>query len=243
MTRKLYNFEILEVESANNIYGGERMKRNKLLLVLLLFITSISLTACGKPSPASLGITKPKIGSCIPVSNNGLAVYGTGKIDADKTIRIEIDSSQLPKIKEGYKVTLDSAELKIGLDGKVKSLPDASTIGDSSKCTIEAALEDDGGSNPNVYENVLMDATISLPARDGVWVVDKRCINDGNNDKQYVWVSKKNPSEAKATDDIWELAEVKTGDTDGTRIEVIEGLKGFNTIFLRMVDWENTLNK
>lgn len=217
-------------------------KKNFLYATLICLILSI-LTACGKTSPASLGIQKPKIGVYIPISNKGLAVYGTGKINASKTMQIEIDSSQLPKINPGYKVTLDFAQLKISLNGKVKSLPDANTVGDSSKCTIEAALEDDGGSNPNVYENVLMDAAISLPAKDGVWVVDKKCINDGNNDKQYAWVSKKNPSEAKATDDIWELVEIKTGETDGTRIEVTQGLKGFNTIFLRMADWENIENK
>ena len=218
-------------------------KLNKLFLLVIfscLFLTSI--TACGKPSPASLGIAKPKIGVCIPVGNRGLSVYGTGKINAGKTMQIEIDSSQLPKIKAGYSVTLNSAELNIDLSGKVKSLPDNNAVGDSSKCTIEAALEEDGGSNPNVYENVLMDAVISLPAKDGVWVVDKKCVEDGNDDKQYAWVSMKNSSEAKATDDIWELVEIKTGETDGTRIEVTQGLKGFNSILLRMSDWENTLN-
>lgn len=219
-------------------------KLNKLFLLVIfscLFLTSI--TACGKPSPASLGIAKPKVGICIPVDNRGFAVSGIGKINADKTVQIEIDSSQLPKIKAGYKVTLDSAELNIDLAGKVESLPDANTIGDSIKCTIEAALDDDGGLNPNVYENIVMDAVIRLPVKDGVWVVDKRCINDGNNDKQYAWVSKKNSSEAKVNDDIWELAEVKTGETDGQRIEVSEGLNGFNTIFLRMADWENIENQ
>ncbi len=205
------------------------MKRNKFLLFILLFITSISLTACGKPSPASLGIQKPGAGGLDPIEFRGLAVYGNAKINsASRIARIEVETSKLSSIKEGYRVylRLDSA---ISYNGVVKGLPDTNIIGDSSTCTIEAALDAD--SDLDLSDDTEYSARIDLPAKDGIWVVYRECIEDGNDEKKYAWVSKKSPAETQGNVDSFELIEVKTGETDGKSIEITEGLKGFKTIF------------
>ena len=186
------------------------------------------LTACGKPSPASLGIEKPTKGGFEPIEIQGLSVYSNAKINSSSRIAsIEIETSKLSKIKEGYKVNvyLDSA---ISYDGIVKSLPDTNAIGGSSTCTIEAALDAD--SDLDLSDDTKYSARIFLPAKDGVWVVLCVCIEDGNNGKKYVWASRKKQEEIKPNEDCWELMEVKTGETDGKNIEITEGLKGFKTL-------------
>ncbi len=211
------------------------MKRNNFLLVLILFITSISLTACGKPSPASLGIEKPTSGGSITIGISGLAVYGNAKINStSKIASIEIETSKLSKIKTGYKVRL-SIDQAVSYNAEVKSLPDTNAIGDSNTCTIEAALDAD--SNLDLSDSLEYTAMIKLPPKDGIWVVDCRCIEDGNDEKKYVWASRKKPEEMRPEEDNWELIEVKTGETDGKRIEVTEGLKDFKTVFARIRNW------
>lgn len=200
-----------------------------LLSVMTICFISIALTACGKPSPASLGIEKPGNGGLNPIEFRGLSVYGNAKINsASKIAKIEIETLKLSKIKEGYRVYLhlDSA---ISYNGVVKGLPDTNTIGDSSTCTIEAALDAD--SDLDLPDDTKYSARIFLPSKDGVWVVLRGCIEDGNNEKKYVWASRKKPGEIKPDEDCWELIEVKTGETDGKSIEITEGLKGFKTIF------------
>lgn len=207
------------------------LKKVFLFTVSLCMILT-SLTACGKPSPASLGIEKPLSGGAIPIRNLGLAVYGDAKIDpASKIASIEIETSDLTKLKAGYKVRL-TLDTVASYDGEVSSLPDTNTIKDSSICTIEAVLDAD--SNIDLSESTKYDAAIYLPSKDGIWVVDSRCIEDGNNNKTYAWVSKKSPEEMKPGEEDWELVEVKTGETDGKRIEVTEGLKEYKTIFMHI---------
>ena len=199
-----------------------------LVISCCLFLTS--LTACGKPSPASLGIESPSGGGPIPLGSEGLSVYGTGKINAtNKTAKIEIESSKLSKIKIGDGVIL--LDRVIGrLDATVSSIPDDQTVGNDTTCIIEATL-DYIGNDLNNSQNIEMDAVINLPAKDGVWVVQKNCIYEGNNDKKNVWASKKNSEEIGSDKDAWELVEVKTGETSGFMIEVTEGLKGFHTVY------------
>jgi hypothetical protein len=200
-----------------------------LIISACLFLSC--LTACGKPSPASLGIESPSVGGFMELGFHGLSVYGTGKINAaNKTAQIEIESSKLPKIKIGDSVVLLNRTIS-RFDGTVSSIPDAKTVGNDTKCTIEVTLDYNGDDLSN-SENIEMKATINLPAKDGVWLVDKRCIQEGNNDKQYVWASKKNPEELVINEEGWELVEVKTGETDGEDIEVTEGLKGFHTVYV-----------
>ncbi len=207
-----------------------KLKKYFLLVIsCCLFLTS--LTACGKPSPASLGIENPSVGGFMQLGFYGLSVYGTGKINAaNKTAKIEIESSKLSKIKIGDGVIL--LDRVIGrLDATVSSIPDDKTVGNDTTCTIEATLDYNGDDLSN-SENIEMKATINLPAKDGVWLVDKRCIEEGNNDKKYVWATKKNPEEIGINEEGWELVEVKTGETDGKDIEVTEGLKGFHTVYV-----------
>ncbi len=206
---------------------GKFRKYFSLIISACLFLSC--LTACGKPSPASLGIEKPGSGGLDPIEFRGLAVYGNAKINsASRIASIEIETSKLSKIKEGYKVNvyLDSA---ISYNGLVKGLPDTNNIGDSSTCTIEAALDTD--SDLDLSDDTEYSARIYLPAKDGIWVVYRECIEDGNDDKKYAWVSKKSPAETQNNIDSFELVEVKTGETDGKSIEITEGLKGFKTIF------------
>ncbi len=207
------------------------LKKIFLLTVSLCMILT-TLTACGKPSPASLGIEKPLSGCALPIKNLGLSVYGNAKIDpANKIASIEIETSDLSKIKAGYKVRL-TLDTICSYNGEVNSLPDTNTIKDSSTCTIEAVLDAD--SNIDLSENTKYDAIIYLPSKDGIWVVDSMCIEDGNNSKKYAWVSKKGPEEVDFSKLNWELVEVKTGETDGKRIEVTEGLKGYKAIFMQI---------
>ena len=182
------------------------LKKIFLLTVSLCMILT-TLTACGKPSPASLGIEKPLSGCALPIKNLGLSVYGNAKIDpANKIASIEIETSDLSKIKAGYKVRL-TLDTICSYNGEVNSLPDTNTIKDSSTCTIEAVLDAD--SNIDLSENTKYDAIIYLPSKKGPEEVDFSKLN-------------------------WELVEVKTGETDGKRIEVIEGLKGYKAIFMQI---------
>ncbi len=161
----------------------------------------------------------------------GLSVYGTGKINAaNKTAHIEIETSNLSKINIGDSVVLLDRTIN-RFDGTVSIIPDANTVGNDTTCIIEATIKYDGDDLSN-SENIEMKATINLPAKDGAWLVDKRCITEGNNDKQYVWATKKNPEEIESDFVAWELIEVKTGETDGKNIEVTEGLNGFHTVFI-----------
>ncbi len=204
-------------------------KYSSLIISACLFLSC--LTACGKPSSASLGIERPSGGGFMELGFYGLSVYGTGKINAaNKTARIEIESSKLSKIKIGDRVILLNRTIS-RLDAAVSRIPDANTVENDTTCIIEAAIEYDGD-DLNSLENIELEATINLPAKDGVWLVDKRCIEIGNNDKKYVWASKKTPEEIGLDEEKWELAEVKTGETSGNMIEVTEGLKGFHTVYI-----------
>lgn len=201
------------------------------LLVISCCLFISSLTACGKQSPASLGIESPSQYGSIPLGSEGLSIYGTAKINAaNKTAKIEIESAKLSKIKIGDGVIL--LDRIIGrIDATVSSIPDTKTVGNDTTCLIEATL-DYIGNDLNNSQNIEMSATINLPAKDGVWLVEKRCIEIGNDGKKYVWASKKTPEEIGLDEGSWELVEVKTGETDGYMIEVTEGLKGFNTVYM-----------
>ncbi len=167
--------------------------------------TLVATTYYGDENAESLGIKKPEKGNILSSDQLQVSpVYGKGRINgADKTAQIEIESSQLPRIKKGSTVYL--AYYK----GTVKSVPDPKTI-KSSTCTIKADME-------NVYkstqwDNLEFDASIY-----NVFTVPTGCIQKGNNGKQYIWVSDKRYNE-----EYWLLVEAKTGQTDGKMIEVTE---------------------
>lgn len=170
----------------------------------------VATTYYGEENAESLGIEKPKNGKVLSSDELQVSpVYGKGRINgADKTAQIEIASSQLPKIKKGSTVYL--AYYK----GTVKSVPDPKTI-KSGTCTIKADMENISESAQ--WDNLEFDASIY-----NIFTVPIRCIQKGNNGKQYIWVSYKRPEEMLSYEEYWLLAEAKTGQTDGKMIEVTD---------------------
>jgi hypothetical protein len=209
------------------------MKRNFFLLIVLLFITSFSLTACGKPSPASLGIERPELKIEVVYQKLGLGVYGRFNYDfVNKTAQIQVDKEDLSKIKEGYTVSYGDSESYTSSFGTVKSLPDPANADENGECTIEVALK------VALNENVMLDyvhsknftVVINLPAKDKRWCIDNNCIQEGKDGKKYVWATKKKGDYIPEED--WHLKEVKTGETDGTRTEITDGLDEGDTIWV-----------
>ncbi|AKN31156.1 hypothetical protein Ccar_09965 [Clostridium carboxidivorans P7] len=209
------------------------------------------------------GIKRPKSFSPIPISKgSGLGVYGSGKAEPNKnTMTVEIDTKDLSKVKEGYSVKLLNAEKQIALTGKVKNIPDAKNSGNSDICSIEVALEEEKADNfqasstntnaksdtnasstqqgtstissVKVTEDTNMQATIYLPGNDNAYYIKNKCVKNGNDGKKYIWVSKKNQTEIKTGDDF-ELKEVKLGETDGRKTEILNGLEGYKFIALQL---------
>ena len=197
-----------------------------LSIVSICLVTSI-LVACGKPSPASLGIQKPISTSSMHYEKLGLGVYGI-ILDSDtKTAQVEIDKADLPKIKVSDSVTLGRFSTKI--IGSVKSLPSNTANDDNSKCTVEVALNDNVYIPSETGNLTKPFAVINLPPRENAWCIFSSCIQDGNNGKKYVWATNKADISTILEDD-WQLVEVKTGETDGVRTEITSGLKPGQTL-------------
>lgn len=220
------------IQKGHLIHMGKFGKRFALIISACLF--SSSLTACGNPSPASLGIQRPEYKIEVVYQKLGLGVYGRFNYDFDnKTAQIQVDKEDLSKIKEGYTVSYaNTAESYASSIGTVKSLPDPANADANGKYTIEVALE------VVLNENVMIDylnsknspVVINLPPKGKHWCIDNNCILEGNNGKKYVWATKKKGDYIPEED--WHLKEVKTGETDGTRTEITDGLDEGDRIWL-----------
>jgi hypothetical protein len=190
-----------------------------LAIASCLFISS--LTACGKPSPASLGIERPASSRAVFFEKLGLGVYGQFNYDYDNKIGImQIDDKDLPKIKAGYSV---SFLMSLGKIGTVKSLPKAETVTVNGKCNVEIDVKRDVNAS---YKLMSGNKTVSidLPPENNRWCLETRCIQEGNNGKKYVWSTTKKEEDLIQEQD-WQLKEVKTGETDGVRTEILSGLQ------------------
>jgi multidrug efflux pump subunit AcrA (membrane-fusion protein) len=193
-----------------------------LIISVCLFISS--LTACGKPSAASLGIERPTSSIAIAYEEVGLGVYGSIETSEDnKTAQIEIDTADLPKIKVGYSISKGKIFPK-KIIGTVKSLPNPAATDSGSKCIIEASLKDNVSISPVTGNLTKPDATINLPPRNNYWCIFNSSIQDGNDGKKYVWAAKNKDINSVLEED-WQLVKVKTGETDGMRTEITSGLK------------------
>ncbi len=198
----------------------------KLLKVFLsvttfCFIATI-LAACGKPSPASLGIQRPLSSGTAFYEELGLGVYGQFNYDYDNKIGImQIDVKDLPKVKPGYSV---SFMMSLGKFGTVKSLPNAETADINGKCAVEVDVKGDVlGYNYKLMSGNKTVA-IDLPPENNHWCLETKCIQEGNNGKKYVWATTKKAEDLIQQQD-WQLKEVKTGETDGVRTEILSGLR------------------
>lgn len=205
------------------------------------------------------GIKKPNGFAPMPLSSkSGLGVYGSGRVEpGNETVMAEIDVLDLTKIKEGYTVSLTNTQKKIILTGKVKSLQGSGNATSYDICTIEVELDEPDtpasstpavetskdnndtasqssttitAGNGIVIESSDVEITINLPKKDGVWCVYNKCIYEGNDGKKYVWTSTKAPQDIRFED--WELKEITTGETDGKRTEIIDGLDGNESVLL-----------
>ena len=190
-----------------------------LIISACLFISS--LTACGKPSPASLGIQRPQNSGTVFYEELGLGVYGQFNYDYDNKIGvIQIDVKDLLKIKAGYNVSLLVNTRKIGT---VKSIPNPETADINGKCTVEVDVMEDITDN---YYLMSGNKTVSidLPPENNHWCLENQCIQDGSDGKKYVWATTKKAEDFIQEKD-WQLKEVKTGKTDDVRTEILSGLK------------------
>ncbi len=204
-----------------------------LFISICLFISC--LTACGKPSPASLGIERPPNSRTVFYEELGLGVYGQFNYDYDNRIGImQIDVKDLPKIKVGYSV---SFLMSLGKFGTVKSLPNPETADINGKCNVEIDVKRNVDSS---YKLMSGNKTVSidLPPENNRWCLETRCIQEGNNGKKYVWATTKKEEDFIQEQD-WQLKEVKIGETDGIRTEILSGLKAGERV-LRPSELDNS---
>ncbi len=200
-----------------------KIEKMCLFIISICLVTS-ALVACGKPSAASLGIERPTNCIMIAYEELGLGVYGSIETNEDNnTAQIEINTADLSKIKVGYSISQGKIQSKKNI-GTVKSLPDPATVTSDSKCIIEATLKDNVYINPVTGNLTKPSATINLPPRNNYWCIFNSSIQDGNDGKKYVWAAKNKDMNSVLEED-WQLTEVKTGETDDFRTEVISGLK------------------
>ncbi len=197
---------------------------NKYSAGLLSGVSDDNLTATtyyGVQDAESLGISRPRNGSILQLNQpERSSVYGKATINlADKTAKIEIETSLLSKIKKGNTVSIAN------FGGSIKNIPDIRNI-KGNTCIIEADMELPSRID---FNNLEFDAEINCFA-----VVPIGCIIKGNNGKQYAWVSYKHPKEIRPNDNNWVLEEIITGESNSKLIEVTKlyGMDRFGSIFL-----------
>ena len=210
------------------------MKKRKNTTVILLIVLFL-ITGCGNrltnnpeknsnPQPETTAQTefeKPQAYGVLSPEYllKGLSVHGSGSLVAgEQMVLAEIDLDDLKKIQQGAAVNLLNHSKDINLQGELVKLPQETSDCIDGICELEIFLDEPAKISGGV------EAAIQLPINEGVFYINKECVLEGADGETYVWVSLKKPQEIKPAD--WELRQIKLGETDGKRFEVLEGLNG-----------------
>ena len=217
----------------------KKRKKFVLVLILVLFLmtgckqkvevnqTNDALPETKKSEDTEMGFEKPQAyGVLMPeYLTKGLSVYGSASLIAgEQAVRAEIDLEDLLKLEEGYKAVFLNTAQDINLTGKLTMLPQDTAECEDGICFLGITLDEVSKITTGV------EVAIRLPVEDGVFYVNKECVLKGEDGTTYVWISLKEPQEIKPAD--WELRQVILGETDGKRYEVLEGLKGDESLAL-----------
>lgn len=138
----------------------------------------------------------------------------------DVTVTVTVEEADLARIETGDQVQVAVAALEEAIAGTVEEISDAQYNSSTGKNTYEVTVKLEGEQN-QVYEGMSAEVTFIQKETDPVLTVSNRAVTRENG-KSYVQV--------KGEDGTIEKREVETGFSDGSRVEIKEGLSEGETV-------------